>query len=130
MPGEQVVEHRDAGTAADADHGADPLDLLGLAQRTAQVLDGVTHAERRQHGGALADDLEDDGDGAVGRVAVRDGERHPLPRVVDAQYDELSRADLARDLGASMVRLMRSRFVSSCRSTIVCMASPPDPLTR
>ena len=27
-----------------------------------------------------------------------DGERHPLPRLVDAQDDELPRADLARDL--------------------------------
>ena len=27
--------------------------------------------------------------------------------------------------GASTVRLMRSRLVSSCRSTIVCMVSPP-----
>ena len=98
MPAEQVVQHGDAGAATDAHDGADVLDMLRHAEGPAQVLDGVADAEGREHGRALADDLEDDGDGAVGRVAVGDGERHPLPRLVHAQDDELPRAYLPRDL--------------------------------
>src|SRR5450756_452023 len=55
-------------------------------------------AERSEHGRALADDLEDDRDGAGGDVFVRHRERHALAGLVDADDDELTRHGLARDL--------------------------------
>ncbi len=89
---------RDAGAAADADAGAEVLDVGRLAERP-HHLDRVAglhgaHLHRR-----LADLLDDQRDGAGLGVVVGDGQRDALAVLVHEHDDELAGLVLARDLG-------------------------------
>ncbi len=73
------------------------LDELGrIAQRTREIgqtiaLGKGAHLARRHAYG-----LDDDGDGAVGRIEIGDGERYPLALLVNANDDELPRQSALR----------------------------------
>jgi hypothetical protein len=68
------------------------LDQLGgMAEGTADVLDGLAGLERHQLLGAAAHGLDDQADGAGGHVDVGDGERDALGARAEADDDELAR---------------------------------------
>ncbi len=92
-----VMEDSDARATTDADHGAHLREPFVAPQRAHQVLDRVADLEGREHRGGLAEDLEDDRDGAVHLVLVGHRERRALAGLVDSQHDELPRVDLPSD---------------------------------
>ena len=69
-----------------------------LAERPDEVEQAVALPEGVQQLGGGADDLKDDRHGALFAVIVRDGQRHPLPPLVDAEDDELARLRLFGDV--------------------------------
>ena len=102
------------------------FEVLVAAQGADEVLDGVAHLEGREHGCGLAEDLEDEGDGAVDVVLIGDGERGAFAGLVHAEDDELSGVDLA-GYGRRLHGDGRScpALVSSRRSMMVCIVRKP-----
>ncbi len=94
------IDRRDADAAADADDGAEVLDLALASQRPDHVEDALTESVGRHLLRRGADRLEDDRDEARLPVEVGDRQRDPLRVVVGAEDDELSRRHGVRDVGA------------------------------
>ena len=105
-----VVHGRDARAAAHADHSAAFFNVRGVAQRTADVRNGVAFLEGFQQGRAFAQDQIDDGDGAVGRIRIGDGQGDAFARGAHAQHDEMSRMRFLGD-----VRRVQDQFAGFAR---------------
>jgi hypothetical protein len=92
------MQRRDADAAADADDVPNFSMCVGLAERAHQVLHLLAHLHFGREVRGLAHRLEDDGDAALARIGVGDGQRNALAEVgVELEDDELPRLPLLRD---------------------------------
>ena len=89
--------HGGADAAGEDDGDAVVGDLRGAAERTDNVEDGVAGLQTVEQRSGFADGLGNDGDGSGSGVGGFDGEGDALALVVEAEYDELAGALLARN---------------------------------
>ena len=88
------------GAAHAAADDADVLEAFQVgwdAQRADNVQQVLARFHSAQHLGGAANHLNDQGDGALFSVIVRDGQRHALALLIDAEDDKLSRENLFSD---------------------------------
>ncbi len=90
---------RNADAAAHADNRPYLLDVGGASERPKEDGDLVAHLKLRQLERRRPHRLEHDGDPALLRVGVRDGQGHPLSQVpIDLEDDKLPRLSVSCDL--------------------------------
>ena len=123
-----VVHGGDARAAAHTDHGAFFFNVRGMPQRAADVRNGVAFLEGFQQGRAFAQNQIDDGDGAVGRISVGNGQGNALARGGHAQHDEVARVRLLGDVRrvqdqfAGFARDQAFLVQNGCRHMLSCAA--------
>ena len=94
----QLLRDGQCDRAADAAaHDADLLQAFGMrcnAKRADEILNELAFLLMVERLGRRADDLEDDGHGALFAVKIRDGQRDAFPGRVHTENDELARLSL------------------------------------
>ena len=83
------MDHRRAHAAADAHALAARDQFRRMAQRPGDILDGLAGLQRHQFPRALAHGLDDQRDGAGGRIGIGDGQRDAFRARPAADDDKL-----------------------------------------
>ena len=84
--------------AADTDDMAVVFYFRRVAKRSLDILNVIADIQRRHQRRRLAHNLKNDGDGSLLPIRINDGQRDPLPLLVDLEDHELAGLTLPGNL--------------------------------